>query len=151
MSTNLNRWDPIRDLRAAADQLNGIFSNRCAVETNDRENLTRADWAPTVDITEDDSNYLIEAELPGVDKDDVNVSVENEVLTIRGERKFEREDAGAKVHRVERSFGSFVRTFRLPEDSDGEAVGAAYKNGVLTVTLPKAEKAKPRQVEVAVS
>ena len=152
MTSNVTKWDPFRELRDTADRLNGLFGSRYVQsEGNGKETLTRADWTPSVDITEDDTNYLIEVELPGVEKDGVSVSVENEVLSIRGERKFEREENGAKVHRVERSFGSFLRTFRVPDDADGDAVAASFKNGVLTVTLPKAEKAKPRQIEVEVA
>ena len=151
MTRNLTKWDPFRELRDAADRINGIFGRTyTAAEGNDREALTQADWSASVDITEDEANYLIEVELPGVEKEGVSVSVENEVLTIRGERKFEREENGAKVHRIERSFGCFQRTFRVPDNADGEAVVAAFKNGVLTVTLPKTEKAKPRQIEVEV-
>ncbi len=151
MTMNLSKWDPVRELRDVAERFNRALGHRyTTTENGDKEALTRADWSPSVDITEDDANYLIEVELPGVEKEGVKVAVENEVLTIRGERKFEREETGAKVHRVERSFGSFLRTFRVPEDADGEAVAASFKNGVLTVTLPKTEKAKPRQIEVQV-
>ena len=151
MTMTLDKWRPFRDLHTAADRLNSIFGGEfTARPVGDKEALTRADWSPSVDITEDETQYLIEVELPGVEKDAVKVAVENEVLTIRGERKFEREESSSKVHRVERSFGSFMRTFRVPEDADGDAVGASFKNGVLAVTLPKSEKAKPRQIEVKV-
>ncbi len=151
--TNLIKWDPLREFRDVTNRLSNLVScgGRPVSGDSDREDLTRADWMPVVDITEDESGYHIEVEVPGVEKGDLKVTVENGVLSIRGERKFEREEKDKKVHRVERSYGSFLRTFRVPEDADGEGVKAEFKNGLLTVVLPKAEEAKPRQIEVAVS
>ena len=150
--TNLIKWDPLREFRDVTSRLSDLANRGLRpVGDTDREDLTRADWMPVVDITEDESGYHIEAEVPGVEKDDLKVTVENGILSIRGERKFEREEKSDKVHRVERSYGSFLRTFRVPEDADGEAVKADFKNGVLTVALPKSEQAKPRQIEVEVS
>ena len=103
------------------------------------------------DITEDDKEYLIKAELPEMSKEDVKVTVENGVLTIAGERKFEKEEKKKKYHRVERGYGSFVRTFALPEDADADRVKAQFKQGILEVHLPKNEKAKPKQIEVNVA
>ena len=150
--TSLIKWDPLREFRDVTTRLSD-FVNRGVRPSGDcdRETVTRSDWAPVVDITEDEAGYRIEAELPGVSKDDLKVTVEDGVLSIRGERKFEREEKSDKVHRVERSYGSFLRTFRVPEDSEGEEVKADFKNGVLSVLLPKSEKSKPRQVEVEVS
>src|SRR3977135_2093132 len=115
------------------------------------EELGLADWAPLADITEDEKEYVIKAELPDVKKDDVKVTVENGVLTISGERKFEREENKKKYHRVERAFGTFVRSFSLPDVADASKVKAEFKNGMLTVHVPKSEKAKPKQVEVNVA
>ena len=112
--------------------------------------MTVAEWAPTVDITEDEKNYIIKAELPDVKKEDVHVRVENGVLTITGERKAEKEEKNKKYHRVERSYGSFARSFTLPENVEAEKVSAAYKDGLLTVTVAKSEKAQPKQIEVKV-
>jgi HSP20 family protein len=114
------------------------------------EALTVAEWAPLVDIVEDDKQYLIKAELPEVTKDDVKVTVQDDVLTITGERTLEKEEKGKKYHRVERAYGRFGRSFTLPEDADGNGVVAEYKDGVLKVHLPKAEKAKPKTVEVKI-
>ena len=149
---NLMKWDPLREFREATTRLSDVI-NRGASSLgteNERETLTRADWLPVVDITEDEAGYHIEAELPGVKKEDLKVGVENGVLSIRGERKFEREESSDKVHRVERSYGSFLRTFRVPEDADGAEVSAKFKDGLLTVVLPKAEESKPKQIEVQV-
>src|SRR5439155_13006421 len=106
-------------------------------------------WTPLADSTEDDREYVIKAELPELKKEDIKVTAENGVLTISGERKFEKEEI--KYHRVERGYGSFVRTFALPEDADAEKIKAAFKQGILEVHLPKNEKAKPKQIEVNVA
>ena len=112
--------------------------------------MTVAQWSPLVDITEDEKQYVIKAELPEMKKEDVRLTVENDVLAISGERKFEKEEKGRKYHRVERAYGSFVRTFSLPEDADGSKVTADYKDGMLQVHLPKSEKAKPKAIEIKV-
>jgi HSP20 family protein len=115
-----------------------------------REAMTVADWAPTVDITEDDKEYLIKAEIPEVDKKDVKVTVQEGVLTLQGERKQEKEEKGKKFHRIERSYGSFVRSFALPDDVSEDKLKAEFKDGMLLVHLPKAEKPKPKAIEVKV-
>jgi HSP20 family protein len=104
-----------------------------------------------VDISEDDKEWLVKADLPEVKKEDVKVTVENGVLTITGERRFEKEDTGKKYHRVERSYGNFFRSFSLPEGADGGKVAADFKDGVLKVHLPKSESVKPKAVEVKVA
>jgi HSP20 family protein len=110
-----------------------------------------AEWAPLVDISEDDKEYLIKAELPEVKKDDVKVTVEDSTVTITGERKLEKEEKGKKYHRVERAYGSFGRSFSLPDDASPAKVTAEFKDGVLTVHLAKDEKAKPQHIEVKVA
>jgi HSP20 family protein len=117
----------------------------------DKEALTVAEWSPLVDISEDEKEYLIKAEIPEMKKDDIKISVQDNVLSISGERKYEIDENGKKYHRVERAYGSFVRSFTLPEDADGSKVGAEYKDGVLKVHLPKSEKAKPKAIEVKVA
>ena len=115
------------------------------------EKLELTDWLPPVDIIEDTKEYTIKAELPGLTKENVKVSVENGVLEITGERKEEKEEKDKKHHRIERCYGSFRRSFTLPEDSSGENVTADFKDGVLKVHLPKDETAKPKSMEVKVS
>ena len=110
-----------------------------------------ADWAPVVDISEDNQEYLIKAELPEVKKEDVKITMADGMLTITGDRKFEKEENGRKYHRVERAYGSFGRSFSLPDDASPAKVTADFKDGVLKVHLAKNEKARPRQVEVSVS
>jgi HSP20 family protein len=145
----LVRWDPFRELESMSDRLNRVFA-RPTLSTSGREALTVADWMPTVDISETDSEYLIKAELPEVKKEDVKVTVENGVLTLQGERRQEKEEKGKKYHRVERSYGSFVRSFTLPESVDEGTVKAEYKDGMLNLHLPKTEKVKPKSIDVKV-
>jgi len=116
-----------------------------------KEALTVAQWSPLVDITEDEKEYLIKAELPDMKKEDVRLTVENEVLAISDERNFEKEEKGKKYHRIERAYGSFVRSFSLPEDADGGKVTAEFKDGMLHVHLPKSQKAKPKAIEIKVA
>ncbi len=148
--TALMRWDPFRELEDMSDRLNRMFA-RPAVRTNGKETLTVADWAPTVDISETDGEYLIKAELPEVKKDDVKVTLEDGILTIQGERRREKDEKTTKYHRVERSYGSFVRSFSLPDQVDENGVKAEYKDGMLNLRIPKSEKAKPRAIEVKVA
>lgn len=110
-----------------------------------------AEWAPSVDISEDDREYLIKAELPDVKREDVKVTAQEGMLTITGERKFEKEEKGKKYHRVERAYGTFGRSFWLPNEVSPAKVSAEFKDGLLTVHLVKDEKAKPQQIEVKVS
>jgi len=146
----LVRWDPFRELEDMSERLNRVFS-RPSLRNSGKENLTVADWMPTVDISETDGEYLIKAELTEVRKDDVKVTVENGVLTLQGERRQEKEEKGKRFHRVERSYGSFVRSFTLPESVDEGAVKAEYKDGVLNLHLPKSEKVKPKAIDVKVA
>ncbi len=147
----LVRWDPFRELEEMSDRLNRMFSRPAIATKNGKEALTVADWTPTVDISESDGEYLIKAELPEVKKEDVKVTLEDGVLTLTGERRQEKEEKTTKYHRVERSYGSFVRSFSLPELVDETKVKAEYKDGVLSLHLPKSEKAKPRAIEVKVA
>jgi HSP20 family protein len=142
----LTRWEPL-ELADVQDRLTRFFGRR----TNGRGDMTLADWEPLADITEDDKEYVIKAELPDVKKEDVKVTVENGVLTIAGERRFEKEETKKKYHRVERAYGSFVRSFALPDLAEADKVKAEFNNGMLTVHVPKSEKAKARQIEVNVT
>jgi HSP20 family protein len=144
------RWDPFKELEEIGDRFHHIFGRLPEYRPMGREALTVADWVPTVDISEDDKEYVIKAEIPAVDKKDVKISVEEGVLTIQGERKQEKEEKGKKFHRVESSYGSFFRSFTLPENIAEEKLRAEFKDGVLLVHLPKTEKPKPKAVEVKV-
>jgi HSP20 family protein len=127
-----------------------MYSRPIAPQTNGKEAIVVADWAPSVDVSETDGEYQIKAEIPDVKKEDVKVTLEDGVLTIQGERKFEQEERGKKYHRVERSYGSFVRSFTLPDLVDEANVKAEFKDGVLNLKLPKSEKVKPKAIEVTV-
>jgi len=148
----LTRWNQLKELESLHNGLNSLFSRPPAlVAEGQEEPLAMAEWSPLVDISEDDKEYLIKAELPEVKKEDVKVTAEDGTLTIMGERKFEKEEKSKKYHRVERAYGSFGRRFSLPDDASPAKVSAEFKEGVLTVHLVKDEKAKPQQVEVKVS
>jgi HSP20 family protein len=146
----LVRWDPFRELEDMSERLNRVFTRPASRTSGGKEQLTVADWVPTVDISETDGEYLIKAELPEVKKEDVKVTVEDGVLTLQGVRHQEKDEKGKRYHRVERSYGSFVRSFTLPESVDESGVKAEYKDGVLHLHLPKTEKVKPKAIEVKV-
>lgn len=156
MTNALTRWDPFREMEDLHSRLSTMLSrpsNQRGNGDGNRESLTVAEWAPLVDIIEDEKEYLIKIEIPGVTKEEVKVAVENGVLTISGERKFEKEDKDKKTkyHRVERVYGAFVRTFTMPADGDATKVAAEFRDGVLTVRIPKSEHAQPKQIEVKVA
>lgn len=148
----ITRWDPFRELDELQNRLTTMFG-RAPVkkEGEGQESLRVSEWAPVVDISEDSKEYLIKAEIPGVKKEEVKVSVQNDVLTISGERKYEKEEKDKKFHRIERAYGSFSRSFTIPEDADPEKVSADFQNGLLHVHIPKSERAKPKSIEVKVS
>lgn len=145
------QWNPWKDLEDLEKRLSTIWGRPPVKSEGGKEAMTVAEWSPLVDISEDDKEYLVKAELPEVKKEDVKLTVEDNVLSITGERKYEKEEKGKKYHRVERAYGSFMRSFTLPEDADGSKVSAEYKDGVLRVHLPKSERAKPKSIEVKVS
>ena len=148
------RWNPFREMEDMQRRMSSLFDwnplHRSAL-TGPEENLTVPEWAPLVDIAEDDKEYLIKVELPEVRKEDVKVTVEGGTLTITGERKAEKEEKGRRFHRVERYHGRFERSFSLPDDAESDHVKAEFKDGVLQVHLAKSEKTRPKQIEVSVS
>ena len=150
--TSSTRWNPVKD--HDRDELEGrlaaLLPTRETTGNGRKEALTVAQWSPLVDITEDENEYLIQAELSDMKKEDVRLTVENGVLAISGERKFEKEEKGRKYRRCERAYGSFVRRFSLSEDADGSNVTAHIKDGVLQVHLPKSVKAKLKTVEIKI-
>jgi HSP20 family protein len=146
------RWDPFRELEDVSDRLNRVFGRSALArsEAASKDAMAVFDWAPTVDVIETPEEFQIKAELPEVKKEDVKVSVDGGILRIEGERRQEKEEKGKKYHRIERSYGSFLRTFTLPDNVDEGKVQADFKDGVLNVRLRKAEKAKPKSIEVKV-
>jgi HSP20 family protein len=145
------RFDPFRELTTMQDRINRIFGEMYT-RRGDDDILSRGDWIPPVDIFENDKHEIvIQAEMPGLRKEDIDLRVENNTLTLRGERKRETEVKEDQFHRVERVHGVFTRSFALPATVDGGRVSADYKDGVLTVVLPMREEAKPRQIQVKVN
>ncbi|MFQ5637225.1 MAG: Hsp20/alpha crystallin family protein [bacterium] len=146
----LTRWNPTRDFLGIADEMNrfvdGVFRNGASDTA-----LFKTSWSPAADISEDDNNYYLNFELPGLNKKDVKVRYEEGMLTVTGEKKAEKEDKDVNYHRVERSYGKFERSFRISSRIVNEKIDAKFSNGVLTVTLPKAEDVKPKEIEVKVS
>lgn len=142
--------DTIRELENMSDRLTRLLAGDSAPGGRD-ESMALADWAPVVDVMETEEEFQIRAELPGVEKTDVKLSVEEGVLTISGHREQEKEEKGKRYHRIERAYGSFARSFRVPDAVDEPKVTAEFKNGLLTVRLPKSEKARPKSIEVTVT
>jgi HSP20 family protein len=153
---NLVRWDPFRELEDFSTRFNRFFGTKEWPRwpnkyEGSKEMMTFADWAPAVDIKETPEEYLIKAELPEVNKEDVKVTIKDGILALAGERKLEKEEKGKKYHRVERAYGSFMRSFVLPDDVDDKKFMANFKDGVLYVHLPKAPATTPKTIDVKVS
>ena len=147
--TVITRWDPFREFSTLQDRMNRLFRESYGPEGRE-ESLTSTTFAPPVDVYEDEHNVTLKIEVPGIDEKDIDVRIENNVLTVHGERKFEKEEKEENFRRVERQYGSFTRTFTLPNTVDAELVSANYEKGILKVTLPKKAEAKPKQIKVSV-
>jgi HSP20 family protein len=147
MSSMITRWDPFRELAQLQNRVNRLFQE---ASINQDEGLNTASFVPPVDIYETEQNIVLKLEVPGVDQKDLDIRIENQTITIRGERKFEKEVKEENFHRVERRYGSFQRSFSLPNTVNPEQVTADYDNGVLKVTLAKRAEAKPKQIKVNV-
>lgn len=146
----LARWSPLREMERMQKEMDRLFNGGLMPFTRGEESMTITEWAPSVDIIEDDKEFVVKAELPEVKREDVKVTVDEHVLSIRGERKAEQEEKGRKYHRIERSYGSFERSFTLPETTDPDKISSEFKDGVLTVHLPKNPAAKRKAVEIKV-
>jgi len=148
--TVLTRWEPFREFSTLQDRINRVFRDTYRGEGRD-EALTTSSFAPAVDVYEDEHKVTLKIEVPGIDEKDIDVRVENNTLTVHGERKIEKEEKEENYRRVERQYGSFTRNFTLPQTVDTENVSATYDKGVLKITLPKKAEAKPKQIKVNVS
>lgn len=144
---SLMRFDPYREIATLQDRLNRAFGSTFG--RGEREDESLAAWAPPVDITEEKERILITAELPGFKNDDISIQTENGMLTLSGERRFEKETNDKAYHRVERSYGRFARSFSLPNNVDREKIQARFSDGLLQVELPKREDAKPRTIKIS--
>ncbi len=142
----ITRWDPFREVVALQNRVNSLFR-----EMNDDDNpLTTASFVPAVDIYEDSKRVVLKLEVPGIEEKDLDVRVENNTLTVKGERKFEKEEKEENFHRIERRYGSFYRAFTLPSTVDTEHIGASYNAGILKLELNKKAEAQPKQIKINV-
>lgn len=140
----VTRWNPFQEMERLQRELDRVFNGLRSAAPNGEEPMTITEWSPAVDIVEDEKEFVVKAELPEVKKEDVKVTVEKELLTIRGERKAEKEEKGKKFHRIERCYGTFLRTFTLPEGTEPAKIRSEYKDGLLTVHVPKSPEAKAK-------
>ena len=139
------RWDPFRDLSMLQDRMNRLFDDAGRTWRPDEPAPTTS-WSPAVDIFETEGEIVVKAELPGMDRKDITLNLENNVLTLRGERRFQKETKDENYHRIERSYGAFSRAFSIPTMVDEEKIRADYKDGVLKILLPKKDQAKPKHI-----
>ncbi len=145
------RWDPFRDLMTIQERMNRLFDQTLSkTRTEDEEGLTASTWSPAVDIYETADSIVLKAELPGLSRENIDIQVRDNTLTLKGERRFEREVKDENYLRIERSYGAFQRGFSLPAVIQQDKIKATFKDGVLEVNLPKAEEAKPKQVKIEV-
>ncbi|HEV2118413.1 MAG TPA: Hsp20/alpha crystallin family protein [Terriglobales bacterium] len=145
--TMLTRWDPFRELSTIQERMNRLFQD--TYSSNREEGLSTSAFAPPADVYEDDNHVTLKLEVPGIDEKDLDIRVENNNLIIRGERKFEKEEKEENFRRVERQYGSFVRSFALPSAVDTDNINANYDKGVLSISMPKRAEAKPKQIQVS--
>jgi HSP20 family protein len=145
----ITRWRPFRDMMTVQDEMNRLFDDFFGRPVM-RRDWAEAAWCPCVDVSETKDSVVINTEIPGMSKDDVKVSIQDNVLTLSGEKKQEKEEKDANYHRMERSYGSFSRSFTLPTSVKADKVKATYKDGILRIALPKSEEVKPKQIPIAV-
>jgi HSP20 family protein len=144
------RWDSFRDMNVLREKMNRLFEDAFTGRGEEKE-ITTSTWAPAVDIFENENEVVLTAEIPGIDEKDIEIKIEDSTLTLKGERKFEKETKEENYHRIERSYGSFYRAFTLPQSVDTDKVQAEHENGVLKITLPKRQELKPRTVRIVKS
>jgi HSP20 family protein len=148
---NISRWDPFSELASLQDRMNQLFSQSSTGFGRPEQQLAFSNFVPPVDVYEDEHHITLLAEMPGVEEKDLNLHVENNVLTISGERKLENEEKKDNFHRIERRYGRFSRSFTLPATADPQNINAEFENGVLKITIGKREEAKPKQIKIGVS
>ncbi|MFO0698248.1 MAG: Hsp20/alpha crystallin family protein [Nitrospira sp.] len=148
---NLTRWDRFRELEDMSHRLNRLLAGKDVKSQDGKDTMIMADWVPPLDISETDQEFQIKAELPGIKKDNIKVTLEGGILTLQGERSEEQEEKGRRIHRVERSYGRFARSFTLPDIVDDTKVNAEFRDGILTLRLHKSPEALPKAIEVKVA
>ena len=141
------KWDPFRDLNMLQDRMNRLFDNAGRTWGNDEPSASTT-WSPAVDIFETEGEIVVKAELPGMERKDITLNLENNVLTLRGDRRFEKETKDDNYHRIERSYGGFSRAFTIPTSVDDDKIRADYKDGILKIALPKKEQVKAKQIKI---
>jgi HSP20 family protein len=144
----ITRWDPFRDLSLLQERMNRVFEDAAVRGWKNDEPSATTSWSPAVDIYETDSEIMVQAELPGVDRKDIALQLENNVLTLKGDRRFEKETNQDNYHRIERSYGGFSRAFTIPTIVDEEKIRADYRDGILKIALPKKEQVKAKQIKI---
>jgi HSP20 family protein len=149
--TTIVRWDPFKEITTLQDRMSRVFEEALGRSHRPDEDYISGSWIPSVDVRETSDSLVIQAELPGIEPDAVQVSVENGVLCLKGSRSFEKAAEGETYHRVERAYGAFERSFTLPTNVNAEKIEATYKHGILTLTLPKREEAKPRSISIKIA
>ncbi|MBI3355071.1 MAG: Hsp20/alpha crystallin family protein [Nitrospirae bacterium] len=147
---SLIKWDPFRDLLSLQERMNKLFEESLSRSGKDQEDLTVGRWSPAIDVMENEQEIVIKGELPGIELKDVEVLIKDNLLTLRGERKFEKEEEKENYHRIERAYGAFQRVFTLPASVEQDKVKAKMKDGILEIRLPKAKKELPKKVEIEV-
>ncbi len=145
---DLIRWSPVDDLFDIQDNINKVFGNYLSARGGQAKVIG---WMPPVDITESENEFLIKADIPGMKKEDIKISLDDNTLTISGERKEEKEEKGKNFVKKEKAFGSFMRSFALPHSVDAKGIKASYKEGVLSVNVPKSEESKPREIKIDIN
>jgi len=144
----ITRWDPFRDLGILQERMNRVFEDAAVRGWKNDEPSATTSWSPAVDIYETDSEIMVQAELPGVDRKDIALQLENNVLTLKGDRRFEKETNQENYHRIERSYGAFCRAFTIPTIVDEDKIRADYRDGILKIALPKKEQVKAKQIKI---
>ena len=145
----ITRWRPFRDVVSVQDEMSRLFEDVFG-QRPARVEWTDGVWNPSVDVTEDKDSVVVKAEMPGLNKDDIKISVQDSILTLKGEKKQEKEEKEIDYHRIERSYGSFCRSFQLPTTVRADKIKANYKDGVLSIILPKTEEVKPKEIPIGI-
>ena len=144
----ITRWDPFRDLNILQERMNRVFEDAAGRSWKSDEPSATTSWSPAVDIYETENEIIVQAELPGVERKDITLNLENNVLTLKGERRFEKESNQDNYHRIERAYGTFSRAFSIPTLVDDDKIRADYKDGILKIALPKKEQVKAKQIQI---